>query len=77
MEPEMSDTVMETKDLPVFIEQKFGTKSIRILECANSLTLQPMQPPTNKYNCPFLGLLKHQKGMSEEQIIERRASERG
>jgi hypothetical protein len=73
----MSDTVMEAKDLPVFIEQKFGTQSIRISEYANSLTLQPMRPATNEYNCPFLGLLKHQKGMSEEQIAERRASERG
>jgi hypothetical protein len=73
----MSDTIMEAKDLPIFIEQKFGTKSIRILEHANSLTLKPMLPPTNQYNCPFLGLLKHQKGMSEEQIAQRRASERG
>lgn len=73
----MSDTIMETKNLPIFIEQKFGAMSVKISEQTDSLVLRPMLNNEKKYSCPFLGLLSNQEGMVEEQIAKRRASERG
>jgi virulence-associated protein VagC len=68
---------MEIKDIPFFIEKKFGAGSVRITQQNDSLVLEPVATPAARHKCPFLGILKHQKGMSEEQIAERRAGERG
>ncbi|MCL1893936.1 MAG: hypothetical protein FWG02_06865 [Holophagaceae bacterium] len=73
----MTAITLSTEELPKFIKENLNTKSVNVFQTPQSITIVPVTTSQIEYNCPWFGMLSEEKGMSDEQINNRRSDIRG